>query len=577
MSNKGPVISGRDIDQNGRPCGVGKESGQVTHQSQGRGGFALHYPNSGMNHGMGVAPTAWSGQPSAGPIAVIGDACKVDEWSEYLDSSSGVKYYHNPAKGTTTWDKPKGYVKAENAGKPAAPTKPKEHKPKYQTTRCGLDPEQPSSVNGEAAANFTRKIPFLSPARRLKPVDRSKSEVTAASGAKNDDCFQGLRRDANAPSPGEESTVLVEQFDSTPGTYPTSPGNDSGIQLRVGLGCLRDTQVAGPIIVKTDMRLLVESVGSWYLVSKVVDCHPSGSKFDVPLEFYFRVGEEFDEEDDGEAESCLEDEQLDEYRNIIQNTYKVLHREKNSDPWIPLGHEETSVVYEEGVLYIRAQFAHFSEGCLAKSTLIDNAYETERVSYGRPKQKQVEFVNATQKVLTFLVVPTSWSHSAITSFAIGVGVDGIVEANASVGRAIESHILTEAMAPQVFQIPRKKRQGDPRAGDRCTYCMCRLPESGGSEARVALVTIENGTVSVWFSVLVRERERLVVLPGQFSPDFEPSLGQHQLPKGHRLVDSTFTATTDGSIVIQNPPISSFSAMGGSDSANAGVDCEGDAS
>lgn len=264
-------------------------------------------------------------------------------------------------------------------------------------------------------------------------------------------------------------------------------------------------------------------------------------------------------------------------RPCSRTVTQVLHREKTSDPWIPLGHGETSVVFEGGLLYMRAQFDHFSEGCLAKSTLIENAYETEKVSYGRPKQKQVEFVNATQKVLTFLVVPTSWSHSAITSFAIGVGVDGIAEANASVDRAIESQILAEAMAPQVFQIPRMRRQGDPQAGDRCTYCMCRLPESGGREARVALVTIENGTVSVWFSVLVRERERLVVLPGQFSSDLEPSLGQHRLPKGHRLIDSTFTATTDGSMVVQNPPISSFSAMEGSGSTNVKTGCEGDAS
>lgn len=135
--------------------------------------------------------------------------------------------------------------------------------------------------------------------------------------------FLSFHEQANAPSPGEESTVLVEQFNSTPRTYPASPGNDSGIQLRVGPGCLRERQVAGPIIVKTDTRLLVESVGSWFLVSKVVDCQPSGSKFDAPLEFYFRVGEELGEQGDGEAESCMEHEQLDEYRDIIQNTYKV--------------------------------------------------------------------------------------------------------------------------------------------------------------------------------------------------------------------------------------------------------------
>ena len=117
--------------------------------------------------------------------------------------------------------------------------------------------------------------------------------------------------------------MLVRRFDSTPRTYPVYRRNDSGIQLRVGPGSVRKDQVAGPIIVKTDVQLLVECGGSWYLASTVVDCQPSGSEFEVPLEFYFRVGEEFDERDDDEVESCLEHEQLAEYQDIIRNTYKV--------------------------------------------------------------------------------------------------------------------------------------------------------------------------------------------------------------------------------------------------------------
>lgn len=215
------------------------------------------------------------------------------------------------------------------------------------------------------------------------------------------------------------------------------------------------------------------------------------------------------------------------------------------------------------MFFMRARFSHFSEGCLAKNILLDNAVQTETAKIGRPRKKQLELINATRKTLTFLVLPTTWSNKAIKSLAVSVGVAEIGEAKASVDRAIEQAVLTEAMAPQVLQIPPKTRQENPKGGERCTWDICDLPAGGGSDARVALVTVENATVSVWFSRIVKERTRLMVLPGQFSTGMNPQLGKHPLPPGSRcLVSNTFTAPGDGEpMAVMNAPVSTISSNG----------------
>lgn len=241
---------------------------------------------------------------------------------------------------------------------------------------------------------------------------------------------------------------------------------------------------------------------------------------------------------------------------------QILQREHNGDPWNILDDEETTVVHKDGEFFVRARFYHFSQGCLAKNILLDNAVETEQIRIGRPKKKQLEFINASQKTLTFLVLPTTWSNQAIKSLAIGVGVEGVGNANACIDRAIEQAVLTEAMAPQVLQIPRRTTQEDPRGGDRCPSDICDLPNSGGREARVALVTVENKAVSVWFSRNVRERTRLMIMPGQFSAGMNPNLGRYQLPQGSRcLVQNTFTVMSGEPMSIFNAPVSTISSTG----------------
>lgn len=155
-----------------------------------------------------------------------------------------------------------------------------------------------------------------------------------------------------------------------------------------------------------------------------------------------------------------------------------------------------SVVH--GVPYVRAEIDHFSQGCLGKNILLEDAVLTERVSrFCRPYKKQVEFVNATRRTLTFLVLPTSWSHSAMTILAVRVGV--------------EQAILTAPTAPQVLQIPPRSAEGDPVGGERCPSDTCDLTANGGGEARVVMLTVEGGTaVSVWFSRNLKQKIRLTV-------------------------------------------------------------------
>lgn len=77
--------------------------------------------------------------------------------------------------------------------------------------------------------------------------------------------------------------------------------------------------MAGPVTVEINKRLLVECGGFFFLVSAVVDCQPSGSQFDVPLDLDFRVGEELDDEDKG-AEGRIG---LEDYLARLRDTFKV--------------------------------------------------------------------------------------------------------------------------------------------------------------------------------------------------------------------------------------------------------------
>lgn len=127
-----------------------------------------------------------------------------------------------------------------------------------------------------------------------------------------DDALAQSPGEALIPPPEVSRITLVAQFGSSVDTYCTE---EADVRLHVRSGSLKRGQVAGPISIETSKRLLVECGGSSFLVSAVVDCQPSGFKFDKPLYLDFRVGEEWDGAGAAQA--------LEEYKEAIRNTYTV--------------------------------------------------------------------------------------------------------------------------------------------------------------------------------------------------------------------------------------------------------------
>lgn len=124
-------------------------------------------------------------------------------------------------------------------------------------------------------------------------------------------------------------------------------------------------------------------------------------------------------------------------------------------------------------------------------------------------------MNATDKQVVFLVLPTSYSDSSISSLVLGVEVPG-GGANVAVERDVVKEVLKAATNCQAFTVPPKKTTGaDPTGGQRCPFKTCFLPRKGGSEARIALVTVDSQVVSVWLTQILPQRTRLVVLPRMF--------------------------------------------------------------
>lgn len=200
---------------------------------------------------------------------------------------------------------------------------------------------------------------------------------------------------------------------------------------------------------------------------------------------------------------------------------------------------------------MRAQVDHFSQRCLAKKIQLESAIHEEPVtwpSWAPPKKKQLGFVNATDRPLIFLVLPTSWSKQAILSVAMGVGFEG-VEASVAISRAVEQSILTEATQPQVLQVPCTKSKGGPKVGQPFPIAMCNLPRVTGGDARVALISANNETVDVWDYRIVQQRTWVWVLPGQFSEGMLPLLGTHRRQdlalEGMCLMNVALMATAKG--------------------------------
>lgn len=246
----------------------------------------------------------------------------------------------------------------------------------------------------------------------------------------------------------------------------------------------------------------------------------------------------------------------------------MVQREEAGTPWKPVGEDNTDVLHECGIFFMRARVDHFSQWCLVKKIQLENAIYEHLVtwpSWAPPRKRQVGFVNVTDRPLILLVLPTSWSNRAIVSVATGVAFEGL-EANVAISRAVQQSILTEATQPQVLQVPCTQRQGDPRVGQDFPHSVCSLPKVTGTDARVALITANADTVDVWDYRIVQQRTWVWVLPGQFSAGMLPLLGTHRrndLTRGAMcLMNIALMATAKGLQPTAGAPGSTISSTGG---------------
>ncbi|CAM9747511.1 unnamed protein product [Ectocarpus sp. 12 AP-2014] len=318
--------------------------------------------------------------------------------------------------------------------------------------------------------------------------------------------FLGSRFKANKE---RTTVVLVEQFDSTPTTYPERRCGfglrvgrgclHDGVRLRVGQGCLHDGEVAGPVTILTSKRFFVENNGEMFLVSAVVDCQPSGARFGRPLELDFFAGK------GAEHGKKLED---------TKDTLMVFWRENAGQPW-KLVDDQELILDDELPLFVRANIDHFSQGCIGKRISFQNARQDRTIWWiGSPHKNEIEFINTTPRRLYFLVVPASCTDDHVTRKitvhfeACGIGLTAAIARDRNV-------IPTSAgRGCQWMAVP--AADGEVTPGRSYPFVTCQMPKWGGGEVRVALVTAtEDEGVRMWFSAIFKERTESVILPRMF--------------------------------------------------------------
>lgn len=208
---------------------------------------------------------------------------------------------------------------------------------------------------------------------------------------------------------------------------------------------------------------------------------------------------------------------------------QVLWRENSDDPWKLVEREETDILHESGKFFVRARIHHFSDDCLAKSVNMQSPYDEQVVrwkKWGKPRRRQIQFLNATDKVISLLALPTGFSNRIASSFKVGL-YSSEIGINMEINRAAHQAVLSEAVSAQMIQLPIRDGTEPPRGGDQCPSQCFSLSEWTKNEARVALITADEKTVEVWDYRTIKGGTRIAVLPKQFSHGMRPLLGISQ--------------------------------------------------
>lgn len=239
-------------------------------------------------------------------------------------------------------------------------------------------------------------------------------------------------------------------------------------------------------------------------------------------------------------------------RRIACVDSQVLWRENSAEPWQMIEQEKVDILHETGNFFVRARINHFSEGCLATSVDMQCSYYEEVVrwrQWGRPRRREFQVLNATDRAIIILALPTGFSNKIVGTFTVGVN-SSMIGMNTNIRRAVDQAMLSEGASPQMFQLAVRDGPEPPRAGDKCPYEYCSLSEWTGNEAKVALITASDSTMEVWDYRIIKGGTRIAVLPKRFSPGMRPLLGNFRrcdLPEG--LTDIEVALTAVGRVVL----------------------------
>lgn len=229
---------------------------------------------------------------------------------------------------------------------------------------------------------------------------------------------------------------------------------------------------------------------------------------------------------------------------------QMFWRAEDSEPWTL--QDGAAVVFDEErrKCAFRAHINHFCGGFLGKKLNLQCAFQTSVLW----KSRELEFLNATDRRLMFLVLPTSYSNSALTSIALSLKAQG-VDASLDVKRAVEKGLLQSAFDFQIIPVPAMSTTTTLQHGQECPFSTCTLPGGTGKKARVALVTVDGTFVHVWLKKIMNRGSELVILPPMFAD-----------PNGHatrrQLADSSdFELVRAAGMANQNPAVVQISSAG----------------